>query len=454
MPDRRAVRLAVIFLLLGGSLLVNILFVMAIRSGTDLRGEFVRLRNTLFSREDEAAKLGPGWHRLGPNTPGGAADDSLAEAMRKLESLAYLSGSRSAPGGTSVVHHDADHAYQGYSLYCSAHAPEAVLMDMDGHEVHRWQRAADEAWLDFEPEKDTWGHTCWRRVHLYPNGDLLALFTGVGLIKIDRNSSVQWAYRGRTHHDLCVAPDGSIFVLTRKAKVDPYYDARNPILEDFVTQLDPEGKEILKVSVLEAFENSAYAPVSMQIKKKMERLDGYGDILHTNTIEVLDGRLAERLPAFRPGNLLLSPLFPEHVSVLDLESRTIVWSLGGLWHRQHEPSLLNNGNILVFDNNGNRGESRIIEFDPVTQETVWLYSGSEGRPFVSNTCGACQRLPNGNTLITESEAGRAFEVTPDGFIVWEFVSPHRAGQNNDLIATLFALTRIETAYASGWLIRN
>ena len=43
--------------------------------------------------------------------------------------------------------------------------------------------------------------------------------------------------------------------------------------------------------------------------------------------------------------------------------------------------------------------------------------------FFSELCGTCQRLPNGNTLITESTRGRAFEVTPDKEIVWEFVSP-------------------------------
>ena len=37
-----------------------------------------------------------------------------------------------------------------------------------------------------------------------------------------------------------------------------------------------------------------------------------------------------------------------------------------------------------------------------------------------------QRLPNGNTLITEGSDGRVFEVTPDHKIVWEFVSPYKA----------------------------
>jgi hypothetical protein len=37
---------------------------------------------------------------------------------------------------------------------------------------------------------------------------------------------------------------------------------------------------------------------------------------------------------------------------------------------------------------------------------------------------AAQRLPNGNTLITEGADGRVFEVTTGGDIVWEYVSPY------------------------------
>jgi hypothetical protein len=37
--------------------------------------------------------------------------------------------------------------------------------------------------------------------------------------------------------------------------------------------------------------------------------------------------------------------------------------------------------------------------------------------------GNAQRLPNGNTLITESAFGRFFEVTREGEIVWEYVNP-------------------------------
>src|SRR4029450_2751265 len=35
-----------------------------------------------------------------------------------------------------------------------------------------------------------------------------------------------------------------------------------------------------------------------------------------------------------------------------------------------------------------------------------------------------QRLPNGNTLITEGSDGRIFEVTRDHKLVWEYISPY------------------------------
>jgi hypothetical protein len=62
----------------------------------------------------------------------------------------------------------------------------------------------------------------------------------------------------------------------------------------------------------------------------------------------------------------------------------------------------------------------------MTVEKVWEYSiqGVEGYRFFSHYVSAAQRLPNGNTLITEGADGRLFEVTAEGEIVWEYVSPY------------------------------
>jgi hypothetical protein len=70
--------------------------------------------------------------------------------------------------------------------------------------------------------------------------------------------------------------------------------------------------------------------------------------------------------------------------------------------------------------------SRVLEFDPGTHRIPWSYGGSREQPFESNVRSEQRRLPNGNTLVTESDGGRLFEVTRQGEIVWEYINPVRA----------------------------
>ena len=55
-----------------------------------------------------------------------------------------------------------------------------------------------------------------------------------------------------------------------------------------------------------------------------------------------------------------------------------------------------------------------------------FHRGKKPADFFSIIRGGCQRLPGGNTLITDSESGRALEVAPAGDIVWEFYNPDMA----------------------------
>src|SRR5262249_39379600 len=96
--------------------------------------------------------------------------------------------------------------------------------------------------------------------------------------------------------------------------------------------------------------------------------------------------------------------------------------------RQHAPTLLENGNVLIFDNGPHRLDdsvpySRVIEVNPATNEIVWKYQDKPTWNFFSPRMGYAQRLANGNKLITESSFGRFFEVTKEGKIVWEYVNP-------------------------------
>jgi hypothetical protein len=179
-------------------------------------------------------------------------------------------------------------------------------------------------------------------------------------------------------------------------------------------------------------------------------LPNVDDVLHTNTGEVFDGTRERFSPLFRAGNVLLSLRTVDAVAILDMRTRRVEWALSGLWHKQHDPTLLENGNLLVFDNRGLGDESRVLEVDPFTQSIVWSYRGSEEHPFYSQYCGVNRPLPNGNVLVIESESGRVFEVTREGRIVWEFFNPYRTGERSELIALIFDMVRLPPDFPLGW----
>ena len=361
--------------------------------------------------------------------------------IKRLRSLGYLNA-RNPAKASSVTIHDKDRAYQGLNLSTEGNAAEATLRDMSGTVIHRWHLPFEQAF----PDKSAWPpkpQTSWRRVHLLADGALLAIFEGHSLIKVDRSSRLLWAYTGGVHHDLEVLRDGRIYCLTRTAEIADSFSPDDPILHDHVVLLDSSGREQKRISILQAILKSPYKTLLNQAERS-------GDVLHTNTIEVLDGSLADRLPAFAAGNLLISMLTIHTVAVLDPESERIVWALKDLWTFQHQPTVVGGKNLLVFDNRGDDGRSRVVEFDPATQRIEWAYANRHGSLF-SKTLGSSQRLPNGNTLITESNQGRVLEVTPDHQVVWEYHSPHRVGKNNELVAQVFELIRLPPDFPTDWV---
>ena len=114
--------------------------------------------------------------------------------------------------------------------------------------------------------------------------------------------------------------------------------------------------------------------------------------------------------------------------------------------------MLDNGHILVFDNGVARRSSRVLEMDPVSGKVVWEYPGDRGRPFFTRSRGANQRLPNGNTLITNSDSGIAFEVTAGGDVVWKFQTPHLNKQGHR--ATIERMDRYEKSFIDLLFVRD
>ena len=347
------------------------------------------------------------------------------ERIEVLRSLGYLLGHSVERAEVGVTVWDSTLAQDGLNLYTSGHGQEAILMDLRGTVIHRWSFSFPRLWPRFRVKAgDTMGVDYFFRAALAGNGDLFLMYQGAGIIRVDKDSNLLWASQCKAHHDMVVGDGGEVYVLSRDIVL---WDGR-PVRDDFVVVLDPEGNEARRVSLLRAFEDSRQWSALLDVWK----WNPNGDLFHANSIEPLGG-----------GRFLLSLRHVDALVVLNLETEVIEWVGMGEFTGQHDARMVDGGDVLIFDNQYNwnhpgNGESRVLQLTFPGLEVVWRYGA--GPEFYSESAGAAQRLPNGNTLISESDRGRAFEVTPAGEIVWEFCSPHRRGR--DEVATLFRLQRV------------
>jgi hypothetical protein len=375
----------------------------------------------------------------GASPPESVPDDAAVQALRALPYAAASHDPHAERRG--VFFHDRERAEPGFGFYTSRRDRRAFLIDMDGKVVHEWSAPGGE----------------WQHATLLPDGGVLALVQDERILRLDRGSRELWSWTGRPHHDLAVDDAGNLRVLDRVSRIVPAVHPGWTCVDDRVVTLGPDGRELGAFSLLESVLRSPWAslllprfrhrgrpqPLVVQhpeehfLLPSRETADGPPaqrvfelDPLHANHVAVLDGRLADRSPLFARGNLLVCLRNMNAIAVLDGGSHDVVWLWGpGTLTYPHDSNLLPNGNLLVF-NNG-LAESQVLEVDPSTLTFTWHYGPGPG--FFSYTRGSCQRLPGGNTLITESDKGYAFEVDAARDVVWAFANPDVEGEQRAAI---------------------
>jgi hypothetical protein len=215
------------------------------------------------------------------------------------------------------------------------------------------------------------------------------------------------------------------------------------------------------------FDDAALKAMQNYDSKPRAEGDGF-DWFHQNCVSYLGPNkwFDKGDQRFHPDNIILDSRESGLLAIVGHASGKIVWKTGPYYrdgddkklgwiigpHHTHmiPKGLPGEGNILLFDNGGQSGYgppndiapngisvmrraySRVLEFDPVTKDIVWEYAPNNASkpgqrsgfdlysPFISSA----QRLPNGNTLITEGSDGRVIEVTGEQEIVWEYISPY------------------------------
>lgn len=319
------------------------------------------------------------------------------------------------PIGTTI--YDPDRCFNGYTVFCVHGEAGVRLIDMNGNIVKEWRVEHP------------------GRARLLKNGNLLAL-TRRKIVEYSWDGHLVWEFehpQGTPHHDFQRLDNGNTLVIRhgdvpdeyRKKIRDPVRRSARPFRSDVLLEVTPNKKIIWEWHAYKHFDINRFDETSPP-----------GDWIHTNTIQALpenkwhnDGD--ER---FKPGNILFSPRNLSSIFVVDKDAKEIVWEYSGNYagglagqHESHmiEKGFPGEGNIIIFDNGApplrsraHVGKSFILEIEPPTGKIVWKYEN--GYKFFSPFRAGAQRLPNGNTLITESHGPRIFEVTREGEIVWEY----------------------------------
>ena len=271
---------------------------------------------------------------------------------------------------------------------------------------------------------------------------------------------------------------GNTLVLCHRNATVPYISDKL-LVDDVIYEVNWEGEIVWEWQCSDHVEEMGFNETSRNALCRdpnyrggtlMEDAPGVGDWMHVNSMSVLGPNKwydagDER---FHPDNIIIDGRETNIILIISKETGKIVWQVGPYYtsdrpeHKlgwiigQHHAHMIprglpGEGNILVYDNGGwagydapnpgsphgvkaaQRDFSRILEFDPITLEIVWQYTPKEAgflipldaSRFYSPFISSAQRLPNGNTLITEGSDGRIFEVTADHEIVWEYINPYK-----------------------------
>ena len=326
-----------------------------------------------------------------------------------------------------VMFYDSARAYNGFTLFTPTEGKGAWLIDMMGRLVNHWE-------TPYPPGDDA---------KLLPSGNLLyagkvangplADIEGTGgiLLEIDWNNKVVWEYKNPyLHHAFERVKNGNTLVLkwvevpkdiaVRVKGGDPGTEKDGVMWGDTIQEITPDGKVAWEWIAHEHLDpaSTPRCPVCPR--------DTW---IHANAVSELPD-----------GNILTSFAKINTIAIIDKKTGDIKWQWGpGSLAHQHCPTMLDNGNILVFDNGRHPNgfafsSSKVVEIDPKTNEVIWDYGSGDRkawgewwgkkRPisFYSSTMGSCQRLPNANTLICEGTTGRIFELNPSLELVWEFAN--------------------------------
>jgi hypothetical protein len=319
---------------------------------------------------------------------------------------------------TGLTAYDKSKTCPGFVLYSPLNGDTTILLDQKGNSVHTWKHnyRVNYGYLLPNGNLFTTGKTHDETWDLLPGWNN---FKGGILQELDPNGDTVWEHKDPyQHHDgRRTNNGGAIYLSLEKLLKDiasqvigglPGSD-KDGMWADKIVEIDMEGNIV--------WTWSAYEHLDFESDRLPHNFTRY-EWSHGNTIVPIGEDKV--MVSFRSISV---------VGIIDKQSGEFLWKIGSeILAQQHDPNILDNGNVLIFDNgimkkDSSRPSSRVIEIDPNSNEIVWEYKELPYYNFYSPHISGARRLPNGNTLITEGAFGRMFQVTMEGEVVWEYVNP-------------------------------
>ena len=319
---------------------------------------------------------------------------------------------------TGITAYDKELACPGYVLFSPLYGHTTYLMALDGTFVHQWEHEHVPGLSGYVTPQGTLFYSAKVRDSTWDIFPIWSLFKGGLLQEYDWDGNIVWEHvHEYIHHDARKMDHGGAMYLSME-QVPPEIEKRVqggvklddlPMWTDVIIEVDKNGNKIWEWRALD------HMDVALDhIAPNVPRWEW----THGNAVVPLDDN-----------RVLISMRNTSTLAIIDKKSGKFLWKIGDeLLGGQHDPSMLANGNILVYDNGIYRTHdwlthSKVLEINPKTNEVEWEYADAPWWDFYSPTVSGAQRLPNGNTLITEGTAGRMFQVTHEGQVVWEYVNP-------------------------------
>ncbi len=404
-----------------------------------------------------------------------------------LASLVLATNSLAAPSvyPTGTTRYDPGAAFNGFTVLTPLASQAVVVIDMNGRVVKRWEDVDNAAGGPARvlPNGDVITAIGARPPHQEGLALVQLDFDGNERWRFDRNEEIeagdgQVIWSSRQHHDWqradlpagyyspAFAPEGIADRLLLLTHTNHHNDAVSDVLleDDRLIEIDADGRVLWEWRAADhigEFGFDAAARASIRAASGYNDRRGSYDWLHINSATYVGPNrwFDSGDTRFAADNVIISSRQAGLLAIIARDG-SLVWQIGpdfsthpallaiGQIIGQHHahlipPGLPGAGNVMVFDNGGasgygaptanapdgegvyGRATSRVLEIDPVSLELVWSYR--DGSRFFSTNISGAQRLPNGNTLITEGASGRLFEVTEAGDIAWEYMNPEFAG---------------------------